>query len=154
MGNGICYKCRICGKKYEASWGIGMMFPEQYAKIMKKAKQGGFGEEYKKLINNNPNVAIDAEEYVYCCRSCKIWKVEPGLALYRPNSGCKTIIAQDYVTPDELKRHYRSWRHISHKCTKCGERMHRANEYEIKTLPCPYCGGPRDMDYEGLIMWD
>ena len=108
MGTGISFKCSRCGKSYAASWGIGMMFPKQYAKIMKKAKRGGFGEEYKKLINNNPNVAIDAEEYVYCCRSCKVWKVEPGLALYRPNSGCKTEIAQDYVTPNELKKYYRS----------------------------------------------
>ena len=131
-----------------------MTFPTQYAKLLSEAKRGDFGEDYQKIISNEPNVAIDAEEYIYCCRSCRVWKVEPGLSLYRSMSGREPIVGRDYVTPDELKKYYRSWRHISHKCPKCGNRMHRASEFEIKTLPCPFCGGPRDMDYEELMMWD
>ena len=154
MGNGIIYKCSKCGKRYKASWGIGMMFPEQYIKLMKKAKRGGFGKEYKVLLNNDPQMVIDAGECVYCCRVCRAWKVEPDLSLYQPKEGFDFLIHQDYVLRNDLKKYYRSYKHFSHKCPKCKSRMHRASKHEIQTLPCPYCGAPRDMDYEEVILWD
>ena len=154
MGNGIGYKCSKCGKRYQASWGIGMMFPEQYIKLVEKAGRGDFGKAYKDLFAKDPKMAIDAEEYVYCCSVCHAWRVEPELTLYQPKDGYESIINQDYVMRNELKMYYRTCKHFSHKCPKCKGRMHRASEDEIQMLPCPYCGGPRDMDYEELIMWD
>ena len=41
---------------------------------------------------------------------------------------------------------------IVHKCKKCGKRMHKANDEEMKNLSCPKCG--TENTTSGLVMWD
>ena len=38
MGRGMEYRCSSCGNTYYACFGVGMFFPQEYAKVLRKIK--------------------------------------------------------------------------------------------------------------------
>ena len=152
MGSGIGYKCSKCGKRYSVCTGIGMMYPAVYEKLMKDIKEGKYGEEWKILSESEPNVAVDAERYLYICSKCPHWDVDYGLSLYAPNAPMTKDT--DYVMPVDLKENYHLIKRRAHKCEKCGSDMHKARKGDKNDLPCPECGGVLVKGHVELIMWD
>ena len=65
----------------------------------------------------------------------------------------------NYVTPWDLRRHYKLIAKYSHHCEKCGSSAHVISEKTLArriaegSIVCPCCGGPMFVD-ECLIMWD
>ena len=65
----------------------------------------------------------------------------------------------DYVTPWELRDHYKLTAKYPHKCEKCGSAAHVITEQTLAriiaegSIVCPSCGGPMVVD-ECVIMWD
>ncbi len=167
MGKGFSYKCGNCGKEYQAFYGIGFLFPQTYEKIMKKAKTGKYGQEWKELSRSKEYVVIDAEDHVYVCGKCNHWSVEPGLSLYEPKDvdtlrekpyGEKTVEEWGevpYVMASDLQEDYQLLKRRVHKCSKCGSVMHKATKVDLLQLRCPHCGGEPEGDMpDNAIMWD
>ncbi len=166
MGSGVGFKCSKCGKEYCANTGIGFLFPEVYKETLSDVKAGKYGEEWKKLALSEELVAVDAETYLYVCKKCGHWDVEPGLSLYAPNDvkklkkkkyGEKTVEQwgeAPYVMSMDLEEDYHILKRRVHKCEKCGGVMHKATREEELNLPCPDCGGAPEKGQVNMIMWD
>ena len=166
MGRGLSYRCSKCGKTYYANTGIGFMFPEVYKETHSDVKSGKYGEDWKELALSGELIAVDAELYLYVCRKCGHWEVEPDLSLYAPNDpealkkkeyGIKTVEEWGevpYVMGDDLESDYHILKRYVHKCKKCNDDMHRAAEDEKNSLPCPNCGGTPDKSNPEIVMWD
>lgn len=52
----------------------------------------------------------------------------------------------------DLKIWYSLVKAYIHKCKKCGKRMYKAADEELKNLPCPKFG--TENATSGLLMWD
>ena len=166
MGQGVGFKCSKCGKEYGASTGIGFLFPEFYKETLQAVKNGDYGAEFAELANKEKYVAVDAELYLYACKKCKHWEVEPGLSLYAPNDaeslakkqyGIKNVEEWGevpYVMSFDLQTDYHILKRYTHKCTKCGGVMHKATNKESSNLPCPDCGGEPTKGFINIINWD
>ena len=170
MGRGIGFKCSKCGHKYSYGTGVGFLFPMVYEELLASVKEGKYGDNWKELALKTENVAIDAEIYLYCCKSCGNWKTEEGLSLYAPKDPeeikrkeqeekepwCVGFDFKEasYVTDYELKKFYVVLKKYIHKCPKCGKPMHKATRKEAFNLPCPKCGSAPQSDYLRIINWD
>ncbi len=166
MGSGFGLKCSKCGKEYAAYTGIGFLFPQVYKATITDVKNGKYGEEWKSLSMGKELVAVDAERYLYVCKNCGHWAVEPGLSLYAPNDveklkkkkyGEKTVEQWGevpYVMSMDLEEDYHLLKSWIHKCEKCGDEMHRATHDEEYNLHCPDCGGAPVEGYHVLHKWD
>lgn len=151
MGNGSGFKCSKCGETYSIHEGIGMLFPDVLADLIGDIRLGKYGDDLKDVIGTDECIVPDAEKHVYCCSECGYWSVEPGVSLYRVERGKNSVNRAMKILRGEdcvLIKEY------IHRCEKCGGRMHKAKPVEKNNLPCPYCGGARDMNYERVIMWD
>ncbi|MDL2253430.1 zinc ribbon-containing protein [Ruminococcaceae bacterium OttesenSCG-928-I18] len=152
MGTGYEFECKKCKKEYCALPGVGMMYPSVYQEALKDIKNGKYGSELQQIMNSGEYIAVNAENAIYVCRSCKHWKSDLNLSLYSPNDveairtkqyGIKTVEEWGYVPyviEYMLKEEYRLIKVFVHKCEKCGKRMHKAKDVEIENLPCPDCG--------------
>lgn len=168
MGRGYGFICSQCGNEYGYGIGVGFLFPMVYEETLKEVKKGKYGEEWKNLVKNTKNIAIDAEEHLYVCKKCGTWKTEEGLSLYTPkdkkalktkNNDSRWAVGFDfsqasYVTSEELREYYKLLKSYTHRCPKCKARMHRATSEEAFNLPCPKCGGKAKEDYLDIINWD
>ena len=166
MGSGIEYKCSKCGKEYEVCCGVGFLFPQVYEGLMNDIKSGKYGQGWKKLALSEDTIAIDAVSYVYVCKKCGFWAVEPGLSLYVANDSkaVKEYLQSrhwtaghdgTFVTFSELRQDYHILKRRVHKCAKCKGIMHKATEYEEYNLKCPYCGNVPDKNtIRGEFRWD
>jgi len=165
MGSGFEFKCSKCGKEYSIHTGVGFLYLRVYEETLKDVKEGKYGEEWKTLALSEEYVAVDAEDYLYVCKKCGHWKVEPGLSLYAPKNvaelkkreyGIKTVEewgAVPYVMSCDFGDDYQILKRRIHKCDMCGGVMHKATESEECNLPCPYCGGAPEEDHN-IILWD
>lgn len=164
MGQGYRFVCKKCDCLYFASYGIGMMYPQAYRKLLEEIENGKYGKEWQQLLKDNPYAAVNAEIIVYICKECGHWETGQDITLYAPNNpdsipkkqyGIKTIEEWGYVpyvTASDLKEEYHVLKHYYHKCSKCGKRMHKASDDEIQHLPCPKCG--TENEAEGGLLWD
>lgn len=166
MGQGVMYKCSKCHKSYNANWGVGFLFPQVYEKMMKDIKNGKYGAEWQKIVLSDETIAADAEEYIYVCRKCGNWGIEPGLSLYAANNQDAAQECTEerrwfsrgtgvFVAPYELGENYHILKCRIHQCSKCGSRMHKATVIEAYNLKCPHCGSePDENTKREKIMWD
>lgn len=146
MGYGRRFVCSKCKKEYNASWGVGFSFPEEYERTLSDIRKGKYGEVMKAISHDERYIAVDAEEYLYICGKCNAWKVEKGLSLYAPKNlkllmmkryGDKTVAEwgeAPYVVSWDLKENYRLVKRYVHNCDKCSGVMHRATEDEEYNL--------------------
>lgn len=149
MGQGYKYVCKKCGEEYDIHTGLGMMFPNVYAKTMKDISEGRQGNSRKDLFKKIPYLAVDAEEYYYECEDCGFWSVEQGLDLYEPKDvdkikkmkfGEKTVEelgSIPYVINTELKKNFVLIDKYEHKCPNCKGLMKKRNK---RIISCPNCG--------------
>ena len=152
MGRGFKFVCKNCGHEYDAFFGIGMFFLDVYEACIADIKSGKYGEEWKALLQSQEYIAVDAEKYLYVCKSCGNWKIDMSLSLYAPKEpdkipdiqyGIKTVKEWGYVpyvTSVDLEENYSFMKSYVHKCDRCGKRMHKDFLDYSTHLPCPKCG--------------
>ena len=165
MGRGSKFRCKNCGYEYFVLVGLGGMFPQAYQDCITDIESGKYGEEWKTLLKSQKYVAVDAEVYLYVCRSCGNWKTDMSLSLYAPNDpdkipdiqyGIKTVKEWGYVpyvTSVDLEENYSFMKSYVHKCDKCGKRMHKDFLDNSSHLPCPKCG-TKNIKVPGILRWD
>ncbi len=131
---GFGFKCKKCGKTYEAMWGDDPMnvgFGEEYLEAM---RQGEYGPERQHIVLSDKSVLMDTTLRLYKCRKCGAWKVECDMGLYAPKvDNPKVVWWASY-----LKEQYRLIKEPFHKCDECGCEM-KIDKHGFR-LKCPYCG--------------
>lgn len=147
--------------------GIGMMFPEVYADIIKKIKKGKYGKEIKKFLEENPQGAINCESEIAYCPECGNLKEVVNLSMYiQKNNNEKTD--KSYVMSWELKEKYKKVKEYKHICSKCSSEMKiikvKEDKYGIlkedkngnliknMEIKCPKCDGLMEITDGGC--WD
>ncbi len=165
MGTGLCFKCKKCGHEYSVMLGVGFSFAKEARNALKSIEKGEYGAELKEAYEKTPYAAVYTDRSVYLCSGCGRWIMDADLTLYGPNApdaipkkqyGEKTVEEWGYVpyvSKIDLKEDYHVVKRIYHKCDRCGKRMHKASENEIKKLPCPKCGEINEEEPD-LIYWD
>lgn len=150
MGNGIEFECKKCGNGYSVSVGIGFLYPLDHKKIRDDMKKGKYGEEFKKVLTENKNAVVNAENLLFVCPKCSGWSVEPDLSLYEPYS--EKSAGEQFVMPAELAESYRRIKRYVHHCPKCSTPMRKRNVTAKLSLSCPECGEKNP----GIssILWD
>ncbi|MBP5625084.1 MAG: hypothetical protein J6X36_09475 [Lachnospiraceae bacterium] len=162
MGNGRKMKCNQCGFEYTRFEGAGFRFPTVYAETVEKAKCGELGEELKTFFEEHPDGAINAESVTLCCDECGDLAPFKDLTMYIPKekerpdtehgrwSVAMPYEGADYVTRSELSEYYVKYKEYTHKCGKCGGKMHIVSSDE--KLFCPHCKVP--METASMMCWD
>ena len=160
VGYGYMYSCKKCGHGYSIHLGAGMLFSHVYRSTLEEIRSGRYGDQWKELILNGPQLVIDAEKHLYRCRDCGHWEVEPGLTIYAPSSsstdgdeGGRAGERARILYPWSMDREkYHRAKVYIHKCPECGKRMKRARgRREMDPLPCPECGTE---NFGEEILWD
>ena len=166
-------KCKKCGYEFCSFVGVGFTYPIEYCEIVKKMKEGEFGQQGKKFFETFPNGAITCENIVVQCKDCKNLMTVPELALYIPKEGydpakmngntCWTIgfpaEEYDYIAPNELEENYDFLEYYEHRCTKCRGYTsvvpgftERRNKDTDRYVDCPECGSMMEIRMTGK--WD
>lgn len=163
MGDGFDFTCKKCGKRNSAFLGIGMGMLREYESTVNEILDGTWGEEYKKIVEENQLAGPDVENELYICRACGQWKAEKNMNLYVPKDpeaiwdkqyGIMTVRERGrvpYLMRYDLEQDYRCVKIKRHIC-KCGKRMHKVSLDEIDTIPCQYCGTVNSV--ENHLCWD
>ena len=158
MGAGMKLECPECGYEECVPLGIGMGFPGEYRRTVKRIREGKYGEEWKNLLESVPGAAINAEEELYVCSSCGHFQMEEVLSVYQPKEEQSSLDSSadkdqkiNYVLPEELPGRYKLVKAYVHRCKKCGKRMKRYAEGD--QLKCPECRMGSMMQTE-RYMWD
>ncbi len=165
MGLGYDFKCRKCGYKFDAIYGVGMLFPYEYEKKMEEGRRGELGEKVKHFLEEHPDGVLDISMTAMQCRSCGKYASRMKLNMYLPKENAAekrdyvrwsvAVPAEDvdYVDPDDLPGGYRLARRYTHICGDCGGKMKYVREEVcMEGLECPKCHSK--MDCPKHICWD
>lgn len=94
MGYGLITKSKKCKYKGQFHFGVGMMFPRIYQRIVEEVRSGEYGEEWKLFFEENLGAAIMAEQRLYQCSACNHLEQDCDLSLYCNKN--ETPPEQDY----------------------------------------------------------
>lgn len=167
MGQGYKMVCPKCGYEFNASFGVGMMFPAVYDETIQEGKRGELGEELQKFLLEHPDGAINASYVVSMCKKCGWLENIMDLSMYLPKNGFKPNKAKvrwsvaypgtgiEYVAPWDLsnKEHYELFAKYPHKCKRCGGDVEIFKEKERNYFRCPHCK-IRLQDTGAILCWD
>ena len=152
MGTGLNFKCNCKNRPEGRNFylGVGMHYPHACAETMQEMRDGGYGDEWRQVVTEYPDGAVDCERQIYLCDKCGHFEVDEVRDYYIPtesnnHNGCCVWDAKS----DE----YQLIRRFSHICPKCQSEMRIANP-EADTLVCPDCHSPLMLNPFGMIMWD
>lgn len=164
MGQGYSMVCPKCGYEFNASFGVGMMFPAVYDETVQEGKRGELGEELQKFLLEHPDGAINASYVVGACKKCGELENLMDLSMYLPKENSKPdkpkgrwsvsmpFDRAEYVSPMDLKAHYELVAKYSHRCKHCGGDVKIFTEKTIGRIKCPHC--KLRLEETGLILWD
>ena len=148
MGHFDMFHCDHCGYEDSIQYGIGMLFPQEYEKVMSAIKDGQYGDDMRDAAAETPGIAVDAGMHLYVCPACGTWMNDYGLTLYEPNQPDQQ--ERPYVMLYELRSDYHVRKRYLHKCPTCRKVMHRFVEGD--KVVCPQCHRPGRIEAGG--MWD
>ena len=151
MGQGYVVKCRNCDYEECVRLGVGMMYPQEYADLVKGIKAGEYGDELREYFINNPGAVVDAQLELYYCPVCHNFEFEYNLSLYRHKQN-KELVNGYWIREYDNNEDYVFVRAYKHICSKCGNQMHKIKKSEFDNLVCPKCGQP--LEVTSQIMWD
>ena len=150
MGQGYLLKCNKCDYREEVFLGVGYMFPEEYAELVRDIRKGCYGRDWQAFFEEHRGAVVNAETELYVCPQCGHLETEHNLSIYlnkqekEPENGywMRWADEDDY----EFVRSY------VHSCPDCGKRMEVVQDIEKADLRCPDCGDR--LEVSGQIMWD
>ena len=130
-----CYEinCKNCGYRLHFSHGVLMRFNETNKELLEKIKQGEFGEDFKRIANENPNAQAYHSSELFRCPECG--ELEGGRIIELREGWDNTLIE------------------IPHNCKKCNTKMEVLDGcfgYHHHELVCPSCKQKFDR-YSGPI---
>ena len=140
MGRLVMIKCD-CGYEYDNySYGINSSYPEIQKHQTALVKSGHYGKYWRELLNNDPELLVNAEYRLYQCTCCHKLISEYCMDLYKSSED------DYYYTPNQNEIIYQ-YKHI---CPTCKKRMEMIplSENDYKSFPeqkeelviCPKCG--------------
>ena len=149
-----------------------MFYPSTYQEILDDVKNGKYGKEMKKLVDETELATVDASFRTYRCKKCGRIESSPRLDLYKPNnieSAKKTVIENrttsepkfentvdglgcDDSNRDKREGDYVLLKRYKHTCPTCKETMDEVGEKATEEMHCPKCGEKyKDISY---FFWD
>ena len=163
MGSGCVYKCSACGYSFEASVGVGFLYPDTYQETMAAARRGELGEKVQQFLSEHPDGALDPSDQIACCLSCKRYETVQDLTMYffpdgLPEPPGRWSIAfpaegENYVDPGTMQQQGKIYARYPHRCHSCGGKMKLLKRFSFQPLPCPNCRG-KDLEPTRFIDWD
>ena len=114
--------CRKCGYHLHFSHGVLMRFQKTNEELLVKMKQGEFGEDFKRIANENPNAKAYHSSELFRCPECG-----------ELEGGCVIELRKEWNT---------TLAEIPHNCKKCNSKMVVLDEnlgYYHHELVCPSC---------------
>ncbi|MBR2809134.1 MAG: hypothetical protein IKE33_02770 [Erysipelotrichaceae bacterium] len=157
MGNGYALKCNNCGFEIDVMLGRGFLYPSVCQDLIEKAKNGEFGEEYRRIVVSNPHSVIDGNKELYACKKCGDLKVEENLSIYTPKEVTSKVKKGEETNLSitrwisEGRNKFKCIRRYVHKCSECNTVMKKA-DLDRDSVSCPKCKG--DLEIDSWIMWD
>lgn len=150
-----------------------MLYPKVYCETVKKMKSGRFGAQGKEFFEAFPNGAISCEDIVVQCNNCgKLMNVQD-LTLYVPKEGFDstkldrkipwstgfTGKGYEYISLNELDKHYQMLEHYDHRCFDCNGHTSVVTGFKEcmsdsidRYVRCPECGSMMEINIIGD--WD
>lgn len=159
MGETIKFTCSRCGHKEEMVMGVGMYWDIKriFSEIAANARNGKYGEEWKKELKKDPSLTVNVSDEIYICPACGWFKADLNLSLYKPTKKdpfaafhCRNKYGTDLTL--ERNPNFRLYKTYPHACAKCNEQM-IVHHFWDKLYPvCPECGGKGEFRRDSL--WD
>lgn len=142
MGRMIMVSCDKCGFfKDRYLYGVNSAYPQVKKHQTALAKSGHYGKQWKELLNNDPELSVNAEYRLYQCPSCYKLVSEYCMDLYKSLEDDGDYFVPD---PDEVVYQYK------HICPDCKKRMvyipisqkhwRRGTDNPEELVICPKCG--------------
>ena len=175
MGTGYSLKCRKCGYGFSANLGVGFMYPRVYQQTMEAGREGKFGKEVKRFLEEHPDGVLDCSSVILQCTECGALGCGPDLSMYvpgedspAPSSGNWSVACPHEgipcVAPWDLDE-YNLFGLYDHRCKRCRGKMKIIKEKELEQLihgadfenspmkiPCPKCR--ERLWLSEVSMWD
>lgn len=137
MGTMRQIQCKNCGYNVRAFFGEGMVSSAEnhnnQDKYIKNAKKGEYGEDIKKIVNENADVYIAQAPAIAICSECGAIEHTEDFMVY-------------------VNHHYEKHEKHFKKCKKCGGDAEIFDECSINDAICPKCHEKIDVHFAGL--WD
>lgn len=168
MGRFIQYHCPKCGYEFEASFDVGMGFPQEYQETVAKMKAGDYGPQAQEFFARHPEGAVNCERQLYQCTACGRYFDDMSLALYVPKGdGCQPehdrrgidqpYSDAGYVDAGQRRCRFKLAHPYRHSCPYCGGRAKVAARTveqlkKREPLECPVCHARMKSTGEGD--WD
>ena len=175
MGYGINIHCKC--RDRELMLGVGMGFPMVYQETMQNIRDGKYGKEMKRIVEENELITVDASLVPYLCENCGLIEENICLDLYRPSdieAARKAVIGNwtvdeprnsstveelggwpYWTVPDdalaENEGKYVLFREYEHMCPECKTLMKKVTE-PFENLKCPKCG--EKYETSSGMLWD
>ena len=120
---------------------------DEYAMVVQKAKNGGFGRVLQDFFQEHKDGVIDISYVTLRCEKCYDLARRMRLDMYVPNgrmseseendqpSGDTTYNIDKCVSYDQLCDYYTKYAEFKHMCNKCRGRM----TYMKGKMRCPKC---------------
>ncbi len=141
MGRLVMVECKCGYFNDEYMYGVNMAYPRVKKHHTALAKSGRYGNKWKELLQNDPELLVNAEYRLYQCTGCHKIVSRHCMDLYKSSKddGC-------YYTPEANEVIY-EYKHI---CPDCKKRMVYIPLSEMnclsgidnpeETVYCPKCG--------------
>lgn len=160
MGKIVVFSCRSCGYNAQMSLGVGKFcdISRLFKGIVDKAKNGEYGEEWRREIKRDPTLVVNVSDELYICPTCGAFTTGLNLALYKPVEKIHFAAFRHlkrYGTDLTLEQNpnFSLYKKYPHTCEKCDCDMIVYHWREEKIRPtCPYCSEKGEFCIDTL--WD
>ena len=133
---------------------------QAYLKTVDRIQNAEYGERWKKLFDETPNAAVNADRVIFICDTCRYWEKGVDVSIYAPDpetahameSGKKEKQEAEDVIPWDVRDGYHLVERYVPDCPRCGNPMRIATNQDYRTLLCPDCGGRCKKGVK--IIWD
>ena len=152
MGTQYRVHCPQCGYGATLALGVGFVFPEDFAEMQEKGRNGKFGDEVRDFFAEHPKGVMDSELVIGKCDKCGEYYSVPLIQMYIPKLSGKSremfcavrsvmpFRKENITSSSELGSNYRLYKTHLPLCEKCGGDMKVFREKDIGKLSCPHCG--------------
>jgi rubrerythrin len=151
MGTGLIMQCPNCEEEQLFDAGIGYFFPQVYKEIVQDIKNGVYGAEIRKVLEENDNAYVNAENLIYHCEACDFYDMHPCLDVYILESDREYAMPYDFEGREPIFKY-------PHICPECGAPLKQVSIDEFAKLAahgkvkCPHCKTP--MTSFQMVDWD